>query len=90
MIKPGPLWGRSPVDPVYDGFWGRLQSSGAKLVFQSTDPRYISLLGVAFGESATPSMQGQTAFQWYLTAGKPVADTLASYVLNNLSAGLRG
>jgi len=53
-------------------------------VFHSTDPRYLATLGVQFGESATPSMQGQTPFQWYLISGKPVADTLACYVLNNL------
>jgi predicted TIM-barrel fold metal-dependent hydrolase len=84
VMKPGPLWGRSPVDPIYDGFWSRLQDSDARLVFHSTDPRYLAMLGVEFGESATPPVQGQTPFQWYLTAGKPVADTLASYVLNNL------
>jgi predicted TIM-barrel fold metal-dependent hydrolase len=84
VMKPGPLWGHSPVDPIYDGFWARLQDAGAKLVFHSTDPRYLAMLGVAFGESATPPLQGQTPFQWYLTAGKPIADTLASYVLNNL------
>ena len=84
VMKPGPLWGRSPVDPAYDGFWARLQEAGVRLVFHSTDPRYLATLGVEFGESATPSMQGQTPFQWYLISGKPVADTLASYVLNNL------
>lgn len=84
VMKPGPLWGHSPVDPIYDGFWARLQDAGAKLVFHSTDPRYLAMLGVEFGESATPPMQGQTPFQWYLISGKPVADTLASYVLNNL------
>jgi predicted TIM-barrel fold metal-dependent hydrolase len=84
VMKPGPLWGRSPVDPVYDGFWARLQDADVKLVFHSTDPRYLATLGVEFGEAATPSMQGQTPFQWYLISGKPVADTLASYVLNNL------
>jgi predicted TIM-barrel fold metal-dependent hydrolase len=84
VTKPGPLWGRSPVDHVYDGFWARLQDAGVRLVFHSTDPRYISILGVEFGESATPPLQGQTPFQWYLISGKPVADTLACYVLNNL------
>jgi predicted TIM-barrel fold metal-dependent hydrolase len=84
VMKPGPLWGRSPVDSIYDGFWGHLQEAGVKLVFHSTDPRYLATLGVEFGESPTPPLQGQTPFQWYLTAGKPVADTLASYVLNNL------
>jgi predicted TIM-barrel fold metal-dependent hydrolase len=84
VTKPGPLWGRSPVDPAYDGFWSRLDSEGVKLVFHSTDPRYLATLGVEYGESATPSLQGQTPFQWYLISGKPVADTLASYVLNNL------
>ncbi|CUU55016.1 amidohydrolase [Frankia sp. CcI49] len=84
VMKPGPLWGRSPVDPSYDGFWARLQDAGVKLVFHSTDPRYLATLGVQFGESPTPPLQGQTPFQWYLVSGKPVADTLASYVLNNL------
>jgi len=84
VMKPGPLWGRSPVEPVYDGFWSRLQDADVKLVFHSTDPRYIAILGEQFGESTTPSMQGQTPFQWYLISGKPVADTLASYILNNL------
>ena len=83
-MKPGPLWGHSPVESIYDGFWARLQEADAKLVFHSTDPRYLAMLGVQFGESATPSMQGQTPFQWYLTAGKPIADTLANYTLNNL------
>ena len=84
VMKPGPLWGHSPVEPIYDGFWSRLREAGAKLVFHSTDPRYLAMLGVQFGEPPTPPMQGQTPFQWYLTAGKPVADTLANYVLNNL------
>jgi predicted TIM-barrel fold metal-dependent hydrolase len=84
VTKPGPLWGRSPVDRIYDGFWSRLQDAAVKLIFHSTDPRYISILGVEFGESATPPLQGQTPFQWYLISGKPVADTLACYVLNNL------
>jgi predicted TIM-barrel fold metal-dependent hydrolase len=84
VMKPGPLWGHSPVEAVYNGFWGRLQEAGVRLVFHSTDPRYLATLGVEFGESPTPPLQGQTPFQWYLTAGKPVADTLASYVLNNL------
>ncbi|MCK9927941.1 amidohydrolase [Frankia sp. Mgl5] len=84
VMKPGPLWGRSPVDPVYDGFWSRLQEADVKLVFHSTDPRYLATLGVQFGESPTPPLQGQTPFQWYLVSGRPVADTLASYVLNNL------
>jgi predicted TIM-barrel fold metal-dependent hydrolase len=90
VMKPGPLWGRSPVDPIYDGFWSRLQDANVKLVFHSTDPRYLATLGVQFGEAATPPLQGQTPFQWYLTAGKPVADTLASYVLNNLFGRLPG
>jgi predicted TIM-barrel fold metal-dependent hydrolase len=84
VTKPGPMWGRSPVDGTYDGFWARLQEAGINLIFHSTDPRYLATLGVQFGESATPSMQGQTPFQWYLISGKPVADTLACYVLNNL------
>ena len=84
VTKPGPMWGHSPVDGTYDGFWARLQEAGIKLVFHSTDPRYLATLGVQFGEAATPSMQGQTPFQWYLISGKPVADTLACYVLNNL------
>jgi len=83
-LKPGPLWGRSPVDPAYDGVWGRLQEADVKLVFHATDPRYIATLGKEFGEDPKPSLQGQTPFQWYLLTGKPVADTLANYVLNNL------
>jgi hypothetical protein len=65
VTKPGPLWGHSPVDPIYDGVWAQLQDAGANLIFHSTDPRYISILGVEFGESATPPLQGQTPFQWY-------------------------
>ncbi len=84
VMKPGPLWGRSPLDPAYDGFWGRLQDADVKLVFHSTDPRYLATLGAEFGDPPTPAMQGQTPFQWYLISGKPVADTLACYVLNNL------
>ena len=71
VMKPGPLWGHSPVEAVYNGFWGRLQEAGVRLVFHSTDPRYLATLGVEFGESPTPPLQGQTPFQWYLTAGKP-------------------
>src|SRR5206468_2426019 len=79
-LKPGPLWGRSPVDPLYEGVWSRLQEADVKLVFHATDPRYLATLGKEFGEEPNPSMQGQTPFQWYLMCGKPVADTLASYV----------
>src|SRR5262249_34925634 len=43
VTKPGPLWGRSPVDPIYDRFWSTMEEAGVKLVFHSSDPRYIAI-----------------------------------------------
>ena len=39
-LRPGPVGGRSPADPVFDGFWARLTEAGAAIAFHASDHAY--------------------------------------------------
>src|ERR1043165_321301 len=32
-LRPGPIYGRSPADPIYDPFWSRLEEAGVPVAF---------------------------------------------------------
>jgi predicted TIM-barrel fold metal-dependent hydrolase len=84
-VKPGPAYGRSPADPIYDPFWARINEAGLPVAIHTGDSGYNELWSVQWGEQPRPPLQYMTPFQWYLGyGGKPITDMLANLILNNL------
>ena len=85
VLRPGPAYGRSPADPVFDGVWARLEEAGVIAAFHIAESGYNERYAVDWGEAPNPSSHLQSALQWTLFFGdRPIMDTLAALVLHNL------
>jgi predicted TIM-barrel fold metal-dependent hydrolase len=84
-LRPGPAYGRSPADPVFDSFWARVNEAHVPVCFHIGESGYNELYSVAWGEEANPSSHRQSAFQWTSFYGdRPIMDTFSALVLHNL------
>ena len=84
-LRPGPAFGRSPADPVFDPFWARVEEAGCSVAFHIAESGYNEMMSVQFGEEPNPSSHRQSAFQWSCFYGdRPIMDTLASLIFGNL------
>jgi predicted TIM-barrel fold metal-dependent hydrolase len=84
-LRPGPVYGRSPADPVFDPFWSRIEEAGTPVAFHLSDSQYPALFSTHWGEYARPAVHRLTAFQRLTCFGeRPIVDTLAALVLHNL------
>lgn len=85
MLRTGPFCGRSPADPYFDPFWARVEESGLPVVLHVSLSTYETELSRLWGEPVDSTMGSFSAFQWYTTfMQRPIVDTLASLVFNNL------
>lgn len=84
-LKPGPVAGRSPADPVFDPFWARCEEAGVPVAFHLGDDGYTELYSRHWGEKPHPPSHRRSAFQ-KVTAfvERPIIDTMAALVLHNL------
>ena len=84
-LRPGPVNGRSPADPFFDPFWARVEEAGIVVAYHSGNAGYTDLMSPLWGEEPSPAAHHMSAFQWLTCfADRPIMDTLASLVLNNL------
>lgn len=84
-LRPGPVYGRSPADPVFDPFWSRIEEAGVPVAFHIADSQYPTLFSTHWGEYARPAVHRLSPFQ-RLTCfhERPIVDTLAALILHNL------
>lgn len=84
-LRPGPVDGRSPADPVFDPFWARVNEAGIGVAFHISESGYNELYSSYWGEPANPASHEQSAFQWTCFFGdRPIMDTLSALILHNL------
>jgi len=84
-LRPGPIYGRSPADPIYDPFWSRLEEAGVPVAFHLADSQYTDLFSTHWGEYGRPAVHRVSAFQRMTCFGeRPIVDTLSALVLHNL------
>ena len=84
-LRPSPVYGRSPVDPVFDPFWSRVNEAGIPVVMHNSNTSYNELVSVHWGEDPAPKVSDISPLQWYLgMTDRPIADMLAALVLHNL------
>jgi predicted TIM-barrel fold metal-dependent hydrolase len=85
MLRTGPFGGRSPADPHFDPFWARVEEAGVPVVLHVSLSTYETEISRIWGEATDSTMGSFSAFQWYTTfMQRPIVDTLASLVFNNL------
>jgi predicted TIM-barrel fold metal-dependent hydrolase len=85
ILRPGPVYGRSPADPHFDPFWARAEEAGLVAAVHIGVSGYTHFFGREWGEDPNVTEQTMTAFQ-FLTCfgGRPAQDTLAALVLHGL------
>jgi predicted TIM-barrel fold metal-dependent hydrolase len=84
-LRPGPVAGRSPADPVFDPFWARAEEAGITVAFHISESGYNELFSTAWGEQANPTSHQQSAFQWTFFYGdRPIMETIGALILHNL------
>lgn len=84
-IRPGPAYGRSPADPVFDRFWALCQEARVPVAFHISESGYNERYSADWGENPNPQSHEQSALHWTLFFGdRPIIDTLAALILHNL------
>ena len=83
-LKAGPVYGRSPADAHYDPFWARCAEAGVPVAFHAGDAGYNELITTLWGEPGRPPSRKMSPFQMFLSFHRPIIDTLACLVLQNL------
>lgn len=84
-LRPGPVNGRSPADPVFDPFWARVNEAGVAVAFHISESGYNELYSSYWSEAPNPPSHEQSALQWASFFGdRPIMDTLSALILHNL------
>jgi len=83
-LKTGPVYGRSPADPIFDPFWARVAEAGIPVVFHAGDAGYNELITTLWGEKGRLPSRKMTAVQQFLGHHRPIVDTLGCIILQNL------
>ncbi|MFO0688245.1 MAG: amidohydrolase family protein [Myxococcota bacterium] len=85
ILRPGPVYGRSPADPCFDPFWARVEEAGLLGAVHIGVSGYVDFFGRAWGEDPNVTEQTMSAFQFLTCFGaRPAQDTLAALVLHGL------
>lgn len=85
ILRPGPVYGRSPADPWFDPFWARVEEAGLLTAVHIAVSGYVDFFGRQWGEDPDVTEQTMTPFQFLTCFGaRPVQDTLAALVLHGL------
>ena len=91
QLLPGPAtWGRSPADPIHDGFWSRVEEAGIVVTFHLGNSGFQERYSADWGENPDPdgvdgTPAGRSAFQWtMLYRDRPIMETLCKLIYDNL------
>lgn len=84
-LRPGPIGGRSPADPVFDPVWSLLAEAGVGVVFHVSNSGYNRVYGTLWSEDPGNPSHNQSPLQWALcNTERPIVDTLTALTLHNL------
>jgi predicted TIM-barrel fold metal-dependent hydrolase len=85
-LRPGPIGGRSPADPIYDPFWARVQDADIAVTYHAADDPYRYELAKVWGWGNVNVPARHIPAEQRLIAGngRPMHDMVASMVLRGL------
>jgi predicted TIM-barrel fold metal-dependent hydrolase len=85
VLAAGPVEGRSPGEPEFDPFWARCQEARVNVVFHIGATTFGEMYSRPWGLRASPPSHRHSLMEYHLAfTERPVADTLASLVADNL------
>jgi predicted TIM-barrel fold metal-dependent hydrolase len=86
LLRAGPVYGRSPADPIFDPFWARVQEANLIVAFHLGDFGYVDLLATQWGYGNEPYPVGQSHPFETLICGpdRVMPDTVGALILGNL------
>jgi len=85
VLTAGPVEGRSPGDPHFDPFWARCEEAGINVVYHIGSTPFSAMYNTPWGLRANPPSHRHSLMEWYLSfTDRPVADTVASLISDNL------
>lgn len=85
LVTTGPVGGRSPADPCFDGFWARVQEARLIVVFHIGATGFNAMYAAPWGEPANPPSHRFTAFNTFVGMGeRTVVDQIAAMIYHNL------
>lgn len=84
-LRPGPIGGHSPANPLFDPFWSTVTEAGASVVFHTSNSGYARYYGTHWDEDPANPSHLQSPLQWALcNTERPLVDTLIAVTLHNL------
>lgn len=84
-LKPGPLPGRSPADPIHDAFWARCEDASIPVLFHLGNSGLTEFYSALWGEKPNPPSHRLSPFQRLTSfTERTITDTLAALIFHNL------
>lgn len=86
-LRPGPLYGRSPADPYFDPFWGRVNDAGIVVGFHAIGGAspYDDMFAQFWRRTSSSDPGHDANLRQALFAGeRPVMDTLTAVIIGCL------
>ncbi|WP_426574470.1 amidohydrolase family protein [Aquihabitans sp. McL0605] len=84
-LRPGPIGGHSPADPMFDPFWATVAEAGVPVAFHVSNSGYNADVGRLWSEDPRNPSHKQSPLQWALcSTERPIVDTLCALSLHNL------
>ena len=84
-VMGGPIAGKSPGDPHFDPFWARVQEAGVSVVYHIGSTTLGPAYNPVWGLRPMPPSHRHSLMEYYLSfTERPVADTIASLISDNL------
>jgi predicted TIM-barrel fold metal-dependent hydrolase len=84
-VMGGPIAGMSPGDTHFDPFWARVQEARIGIVYHIGSTSLGPAYNTAWGLRAMPPSHRHSMMEYYLSfTDRPVADTIASLISDNL------
>jgi len=86
LMRAGPVYGRSPADPVFDPFWARVQEAGVTVAFHIGDFGYLDWYAKEWGYGNEPFPVGAGDPFESITCGndRVMPDMIAALIFGNL------
>jgi predicted TIM-barrel fold metal-dependent hydrolase len=82
-LPAGPAYGRSPFDPYFDPFWGRVNESIARVAIHLGAP--YTRYGAEWSEDPDAQYQDLNGFQWVsYWSDRPIMESVTAMMFHNL------
>jgi predicted TIM-barrel fold metal-dependent hydrolase len=86
LLRAGPIYGRSPADPVFDPFWARVQEANLIVAFHIGDFGYLDFYATewGYGKEPFPAGNGHPFETLICGADRAISDTVGALIFGNL------